>query len=189
VSEPRILVAFDTTEGQTERIASRIAEVLRADGARVAIHPASAAPGPQGFDGVVIGGSIHTGRYGAALTSYVEANIAELNAMPSALFQVSLTSANPDEQHTTAAHQMMQQLLDDTGFDPDVVAMFAGAVVYTKYGWIKRRIMKAILAAEGGDTDTTQDHEYTDWEVVEHFARDVGACRRAATPAPSGAYR
>jgi len=184
-----MLVAYDTTEGQTEKIANRIAEVLRAGGALVAVHPASAAPGPGEFDSVVIGGSIHTGKYGPSLTGYVEANVAALNAMPAALFQVSLTSANPDEQHTTAAHEMLQKLLDETGFDPDLVAMFAGAVVYTKYGWIKRRIMKAIVAAEGGDTDTTQDHEYTDWEAVEHFARDVQAHLRTARSARSGAER
>ena len=177
--EQRILVVFHTTEGQTEKIANRIAAVLQGDGASVDLHTADSAPAPDGYDSVVVGGSIHAGRYGSALTDYIKANAAALNAMPAGLFQVSLTSANPDEQHTKAAHGMMQKLLDDTGFDPDVVGMFAGAVVYTKYGWIKRRIMKAIVAAEGGDPDTTNDHEYTDWAAVEQFARDVQAHVRA----------
>lgn len=177
----RILIAFHTTEGQTEKIADRIAEVLRGDGMSVDVDTADSAPAPDDYDGVVIGGSIHAGRYASALSDYVKANVAALNAMPSALFQVSLTSANPDEQHTMAAHRMTQEMLDDTGFDPDLVAMLAGAVVYTKYGWIKRRIMKAIVAAEGGDTDATHDHEYTDWDAVEHFARDVQARIAAST--------
>jgi menaquinone-dependent protoporphyrinogen oxidase len=188
VRDQRILVVFHSTEGQTEKIANRIVEVLRGDGASIDVHPADSAPAPDAYDGVVIGGSIHAGKYGPALTDYIKANLAALDAMPSALFQVSLTSANPDEQHTAAAHGMLQTMLDDTGFDPDVVAMLAGAVVYTKYGWIKRRIMKTIVAAEGGDTDTTHDHEYTDWGAVEHFTRDVQA-RIRATKAPSGADR
>lgn len=183
MSDQRILVAFHTTEGQTEKIANRLAEVLRADGATVDMHTADAAPPPDSYDVVVVGGSIHAGRYGSALVEYVKANAATLNAMPAALFQVSLTSANPDEQHTTAAHGMMQELLDGTGFDPDLVAMFAGAIVYTKYGWIKRHVMKAIVAAEGGDTDDTHDHEYTDWHAVEHFAHDVQALARAGSRA------
>jgi len=180
VREPRILIAFDTTEGQTEKIANRIAEVLQGDDASVDLHTVDSAPAPDGYDSVVVGGSIHVGKYGAALTGYVKANLAALNASPAALFQVSLTSANPDEEHTAAAHGMLQAMLDDTGFDPDLVALFAGAVVYTKYGWIKRRIMKSIVAAEGGDTDTAHDHEYTDWAAVEHFAHDVRAHARVA---------
>ena len=185
MTEPRILVAFQTAEGQTGKIANRIAEVLRGDGANVDVHTADSAPAPDAYDGVIVGGSIHAGRYGPALIDYVKTNASALNAMPSALFQVSLTSANLDEQHTAAAHRMMQELLDDTGFDPDLVAMFAGAVLYTRYGWIKRGMMRAIVAAEGGDTETTHDHEYTDWNAVEHFARDVGALALAASPARS----
>ena len=51
--------------------------------------------------------------------------------------------------------------------------MFAGALVYTQYGWFKRRVMRVIARREGGDTDMTHDHEYTDWQAVEQFARDV----------------
>ena len=62
---------------------------------------------------------------------------------------------------------------DDAGFDPKAVGMFAGALQYTKYGWITRRVMKSISAKEGRDTDTTRDFEYTDWDAVEEFARAV----------------
>jgi menaquinone-dependent protoporphyrinogen oxidase len=178
VTERRILIAFDTSEGQTQKIADRIADVLRGDGIMVDIYPSESAPAPEEYDAAIVGGSIHAGKYGSVLRRYVTANVAALNAMPTALFQVSLTSANPDEQHTTTAHRMVQVLLDSTGLDPDLVAMFAGAVVYTKYGWIKRRIMKAIVSAEGGDTDTSRDYEYTDWHAVGHFATDVEALAR-----------
>ena len=33
--------------------------------------------------------------------------------------------------------------------------------------------MQRIAASEGGDTDTSLDHEYTDWEAVEQFALDA----------------
>lgn len=28
-------------------------------------------------------------------------------------------------------------------------------------------------AREGTDTDMTRDHEYTDWDAVDHFAQDA----------------
>ena len=51
------------------------------------------------------------------------------------------------------------------------------AVLYTRYGWFKRRIMQRIVAKAGGDGDTTRDYEYTNWAdlrtFVEAFAGPV----------------
>ena len=66
------------------------------------------------------------------------------------------------------------------GPDPDVVGLFAGALVYTQYGWLKRHVMRAIVKREGGDLDMSRDYEYTDWEAVERFAHDIGQIVEAA---------
>src|SRR5262249_4218420 len=63
--------------------------------------------------------------------------------------------------------------------DPKVVGMFAGALMYTRYGWIKRHIMRSIEAKEGRDVDTSRDYEYTDWDAVDEFARTVLALAAA----------
>jgi menaquinone-dependent protoporphyrinogen oxidase len=174
----RVLIAFHTEEGQTARIAERIADVLRASGTSVASAPADAETSVEGYDVVVVGGSIHAAHHSKALRRFLRAHAADLDAMPTALFQVSLTSASPDDEHTATAHGMVQELLDETGFSPDIVAMFAGALVYTRYGWFKRHLMRAIVKREGGDTDMSRDHEYTDWDAVEAFARDVATLAR-----------
>ena len=111
----------------------------------------------------------------AQLVHYLKEHASALNEMPTALFQVSLTSTNPDEEHTATAQAMVHELLGKTGFEPDIVGLFAGALVYTQYGWFKRRVMRAIVKREGGDTDMSHDYEYTDWKAVEQFARDVDA--------------
>jgi menaquinone-dependent protoporphyrinogen oxidase len=36
-------------------------------------------------------------------------------------------------------------------------------------------MMRLIAGAAGGDTDTSRDYEYTDWEAVERFAMDFAA--------------
>ena len=51
-----------------------------------------------------------------------------------------------------------------------MTATFAGAIKYTQYGFITRWIMRRIAKKEGGDTDTSRDHEYTDWVQVTRFA-------------------
>jgi len=169
----RVLLAYHSSEGQSARVAERIASVLREEGASVEVFPTGAAPDPSGFDGVVLGDSIHAGRHSGALTHYVSAHVEQLNRMPVALFQVSLTSATDDAEHSVLAHDLLRKLLDETGLDPDLVGLFAGALAYTRYGWIKRRLMRSIARRQGVDTDMTRDHEYTDWDVVGEFARDA----------------
>jgi menaquinone-dependent protoporphyrinogen oxidase len=169
----RVLLAYHSSEGQAGRVADRIAAVLRDAGAAVDVCAADEAPDPSGFDGVVLGDSIHAGRHSEALTRYVSAHVEELNRMPVALFQVSLTSATADDEHSMLAHDLLRKLLDATGLDPDVVGLFAGALAYTRYGWFKRRLMRSIARRQGGDTDMSRDHEYTDWDAVAEFARDA----------------
>ena len=170
---PRVLVVFHSGEGQTEKIADRIVRELERSEARAALSDAASAPPPTAYDAVVIGDSIHGGRHSRQLARWVERYEAELADVPVALFQVSLTSAIDDETHSAEANRLVQQFLDATGLDPDMVGLFAGALAYTRYGWLKRAVMKRIVAAEGGETDTSRDHEYTDWEAVDDFAADV----------------
>ena len=94
-----------------------------------------------------------------------------------------MTSANPDAEHTATAQKLIHDLEARTGCDPDLVGLFAGALVYTQYGWMKRRIMRAIARKEGGHTDLTRDYEYTDWAAVDQFAHDMGTFVRTTRPA------
>jgi amino acid transporter/menaquinone-dependent protoporphyrinogen IX oxidase len=176
----KILMVFHTSEGQTAKIAERVATVLRDDAFDVEVHDVGDAPGPEGFDGVVVGDSIHVGRHSRQLRHYLAEHRVALEPVPTALFQVSMTSAHSDAEHTATAQKLVHDLVEGTSCDPDLVGLFAGALVYTQYGWMKRRIMRSIARKEGNDTDTTRDHEYTDWEAVEQFARDVGALVRAS---------
>ncbi|NNE72531.1 MAG: protoporphyrinogen oxidase [Acidimicrobiales bacterium] len=180
MSEPSILLAYHSGEGQTAKIAERIEATLVAAGASVTRVVAEQAPAPAGFDGVIAGDSIHAGRHSKELSGYVEAHAGALNRLPVGLFQVSLTSANPDEEHSAIATGMVKDFLEATELDPDIVGLFAGALAYTRYGFFKRNLLKRITAKEGGDTDTSVDHEYTDWDAVEHFATDVLALVRTS---------
>lgn len=188
----RALVVYATSEGHTALVAERIADVLRRTVDDVDVRLAEDGPSPVGYDVVVAGGPIHATHHSRHLVHWLETYATELRRVPTALFQVSLTSANDDEEHQRTARDLLAHLEERTGFDPDVVGLFAGALLYTKYGWLKRHVMRAIAKHEGGDTDMSQDHEYTDWEAVESFATDVAALATtttAATAAASPAHR
>ena len=168
-----ILLTYHSQEGQTAKVADRIATVLRREGATVEAASTQENPSPEGFDGIILGDSIHVGRHSRSLRRWITHHTDALDAAPVAVFQVSLTSAQDDPEHRDEAHQLLQRLLDATGLDPDLVGLFAGALAYTRYGWVKRHLMTRIAQAQGDDTDTSVDHEYTDWAAVEQFAIDA----------------
>ncbi len=157
----RILVGFHSSQGQTPKIAEHIGDILILRGARVDVVDAGAERTPDAYDGVVLGDSIHMGHHSSTLVEWLRRHAADLGRRRTALYQVSVVSENPDSEHA-AAERLVLALRDQTGFAPDVVAMFAGAPASTRYEWLTRRVL--------GTTDTSCGHEYTDWADVEHFA-------------------
>jgi menaquinone-dependent protoporphyrinogen oxidase len=168
----RTLILYATTEGQTARIAERIARTLRNRGHAAQTCPAKDAPAgleAAKYDGVIVGGSIHYGRHPAYLRSLVREHRATLEARPSAFFSVSLSGGGPRAK-PRAARRYLEVFLRQTGWQPRQTATFAGALPFSKYGAFKRLLMIVFVGLGGGDTDASRDYEYTDWDAVERFA-------------------
>ena len=181
----RILVLFATIDGQTARIAGRMADVLRADGHEVATRPARiehSADDASAFDGVIVGGGVRVGSYAKYLAPMVQRCITGL-PIPTAFFSVCLSAGGPGAKLTTA-QGYVDSFLAETGWRPDQVASFGGALLYRRYNFLLRLVMRFIASRAGGETDTSRDYEYTDWDAVTRFARDFGA-RAAAREAAS----
>lgn len=172
-NRPRVLVVFHSVDGQTERIAERIASRLTATGATTRVFPAKRAPEPTGFDMVVLGDSIHLGRHSGSLLHYASQHGAALDKTSTALFQVSLTSAMRDHEHRHLAEQYVATFLDEVSLAPQVVGMFPGRLAYTRVNWLKRWSLRAMAWRAGLPTDTSSDHEFTDWDDVDSFAAEV----------------
>ncbi|QPV62718.1 protoporphyrinogen oxidase [Halosimplex litoreum] len=180
------LVCYGSSEGQTAKIADRIAARLRDRDHEATAVDAGALETDYplgGFDAVVVGSSIHVGSHQASVRSFVEANAEALAALPTAFFQVSLSSVADDPEWRAEAARYVEEFLEDTGFQPDRIARFGGALRYSKYGFLKRLVMKRSAREATGDTDTSRDYEYTDWAEVEGFTDDFAAFveRRVAT--------
>lgn len=61
------------------------------------------------------------------------------------------------------------------------MGLFAGALLYTHYGFLKRHMMKRITSSKGSaDTDLSRDYVYTEWDGVRRFAEDFLAGLPAA---------
>lgn len=173
-----ILTIYGTGEGQTEKVADRIADGLRELGHTVETFDVKGLPGDldiASYDAVLVGASIHVGRPQKAIKRFVRAHREDLSTRPSGFFQVSLTAAIDDETHHAEAMGSVDDLIEDTGWHPDRVAVFGGALRYSEYGFITRSLMKSIAKTQTGDTDTSRDYEYTDWNEVRQFTEEFGA--------------
>ena len=137
------------------------------------------------FDAVLVGASIHMGKQQPAVREFVSSNRDALASRPTAFFQLSMSSAVTDETRRANAAGYADEFLEATDWHPDRIGLFGGALRYSKYGFLKRLLMKRIAKEATGDTDASRDYEYTDWHEVEAFAADFAAFaegRLGATP-------
>ena len=166
----KILIVYGTTEGQTRKIARFMEDVLQDAGHKVAIADATEEPpDPNAYDAILIGGSIHVGKYQSPVTHYITHHVATLNKMPGAFFSVCLAVASDMEEEHREAEKITSDFLQHTGWKPRMSTQIAGALKYTQYDFFKRLLMKMISRREGRTTDVSQDYEYTNWDAVKQF--------------------
>ena len=171
----RVLIGFATagSEGQTALIAERLAETLRASGAAAEVVDldAETAPPLDGYDGALLGGSVRGGRYRRSLRRLLRRRQDDLARVPWAFFSVCLTIAATGEDARAEARALPRRLLADEELDPAEVAVFGGALRFSRHNRLGARILFAINKRYLPDTDMDHDWEYTDWDEGDALAR------------------
>ena len=172
----RTLIVYATREGQTEKVAVEIARHLRSAGGDVEIlnaddRLATARLDLSGFDQFVFGASMHAGGLEKELVEFINARAQSIKARPRSLFVVLLSAAtkNPALRARSLA-DARQKIDDQLRLDFDDTEFIAGALMYSRYSWPLKWLMKRIAKQAGGDTDTVRDYEYTDWQQVAEYA-------------------
>jgi menaquinone-dependent protoporphyrinogen oxidase len=179
----RILILYGTTDGHTAKIAHFIGGALGELGASVdVVNAEEANPDPDGYDGVIVAGSVHAGGYRRAVVRWVRAHAYPLCGMPSAFVSVCLGVLQDDVMVNRELDAIVHAFETATGWEPQRVKIVAGALLYTRYGWLKRLVMRRMARKAGGATDTSRDYEYTDWKDLRSFAGSFYARSRVAAP-------
>jgi menaquinone-dependent protoporphyrinogen oxidase len=185
----RALVGYATKEGHTGSIARRIGEVLSAAGHEVEVRNVADLPRDvslDDYDAIVLGAPVRAGKHLSRMTRFVRWHREDLDRRPSAFFSCSLTSAEQTEEAKRSARELVDAFIETTGWTPDHIGVFAGALLYRRYNFILRALMKTIARRSGGDTDTSRNYDYTRWDEVDAFAAGLGhtfAARIAARAA------
>ncbi|MBI1287804.1 MAG: protoporphyrinogen oxidase [Flavobacteriales bacterium] len=166
----KLLIIYTTTEGQTAKVVRHLEKCAIANGVEVTAYNAiEYPPSPHGFDMVILAGSVHMMKYQSALVHYATENAKALSERPNAFVSVSMAAAHLTEESASELQEWVGEFEEETGWGPQRIEHVAGALKYVEYNWLKRQVMKQIAKSTGESTDTTQDHEYTDWDALDRF--------------------
>jgi menaquinone-dependent protoporphyrinogen oxidase len=177
----KTVICFATREGQTRRIADRLASDLRSAGVDVEVIDLDR-PRPftwTDYDSACVAASVHLGKHEPSVVKFVKRNRADLEKLDASFVSVSLSEAGVEDlrrsdsdrrQSAMDVQRMIDDFIKQTGWRPARVLPVAGALAYTRYNAILRFVMKRIARKGGGPTDTSRDHELTDWAALDRFA-------------------
>ena len=167
----KILIIYATEDGQTAKIAERMAETARSRGIEVDVkdtsQPLATEFSFEDYKGIMVGSPLHHRRYADSIVQFVSQNKSELDCRPSAFFSVSLADAT---RWSSGADWLLKLFYKETGWHPKMVGRFGGALKYTRYDFWTRFFMWLAGIFMRYPTDTSRDHDLTDWDQVTEFA-------------------
>ena len=134
------------------------------------------------YRGVLVGASLISGKHQRSVKRFIEHHVDALNRMPSAFFSVSGSAGSIDPAGRANARHAMEAFLGSVAWRPDMMTTMAGAMAFTKYSPLLRWVMKQISRRAGGPTDTSRDHELTNWAEVDRFGHAFGRLAAPVTP-------
>lgn len=154
----RTLVAYGSKRGSTKEVATAIAASLRAAGHNVDLLSAEAAAvaGPNGYDSVVIGGSIYMGHWHADACKFVRRHHDALKGLPLAVF--ALGPRTLEEQDVADSRKQLDGTLARLKIEPELVAIFGGAIDPAKLHFPFNR---------------TRRSDARDWQAIDAWSDEV----------------
>lgn len=184
-----ILLIYATREGHTRHIAEHLGALLKTH--QRTFELVDAAQLPEGFSlerycAAVVSASLHAGKHEPEMVKFVKRYLNELHPIPTLFLSVSLSEGTVEDPQAPAEKRAQAEadvertidgFLKETGWHPSNVAAVAGALLYSKYNFVIRFIMKRIAKKAGGPVDTSRDYEFTDWtkldRLIETFVESV----------------
>ncbi|WP_295313657.1 flavodoxin domain-containing protein [Roseobacter sp.] len=157
---------YATVEGQTGKIASFIADRVRARGDEIALFNADETDtiAFDGVDAVILAASVHQRRHPRAFEAFLSAAGKELAGLDTMLISVSLSAAFPEGLEE--AGEYVTEMKMRTGFEPDRELLVAGAVRNNHYDYFEMQVIRHVVLRDRPYDASVSDYEFTDWDVL-----------------------
>jgi menaquinone-dependent protoporphyrinogen oxidase len=169
-----ILVIYSTTDGHTPRICERLRQVMVQQGQQATVLPLAQTDTLDlaGFDKIVIGASIRYGKHQPQVAQFIARHQALLESKANAFFTVNIVARKP-EKNRPETNPYLIKFLRQISWKPKLLGVFAGKLDYPRYRFFDRLMIRFIMLMTDGPTDPKSVIDFTDWQQVEAFARQV----------------
>ena len=169
----KYLFLYSTTDGHTKRICEYIGNILKQQNHEIKIEPISLELKKLSeYDAIILGASIRYGKHQKSVFNFINKHKDLLETKKSAFFSVNVV-ARKNEKNSPNTNPYMKKFLKTSSWQPNKLGVFAGKVDYPSYKFFDKYIIRMIMWITKGPTDTSQSYEFTDWNVVENFAKTL----------------
>jgi menaquinone-dependent protoporphyrinogen oxidase len=156
----RILVAYASRKGSIAGIAQAISKELTSEGYAVDVSEMKSVTSLAGYNAVVIGAPVYTGKVTGDVAAFVTANKDGLSRLPVAGFVTGIAPVYPK---TGDVKGFIDQLVTAlTPISPVAVTMFAGALDAGKMNFVERSLTSLMKVPTG---------DFRDWDAIAAWAR------------------
>ena len=167
------LIIYSSTDGQTKKICETIKENLPSGNKFKLISLDEALYfNLENCEKIIIGASIRYGRHNKKVLDFIIKNKNILDLKKTAFFSVNVV-ARKEEKSTPETNPYVLSFLKKTNWKPNKLSVFAGKVDYPNYSFINKIVIRFIMMITKGPTDINNSYEFTNWENVRKFAKEL----------------
>tara|TARA_B110000003_G_C16598250_1_gene514578 strand:- start:742 stop:1263 length:522 start_codon:yes stop_codon:yes gene_type:complete len=167
------LIIFSSTDGHTLKICERIMGFENnKDDSQIASISEAEHINISEFKRIIIGASIRYGKHKPDLYEFIESNLDEISSKENAFFSVNVVARKP-EKNTPETNPYVKKFLLKTSWKPRSLEVFAGKIDYPKYNFVDKHMIRFIMWMTKGPTNTNNTYEFTDWDMIDSFAKKV----------------
>jgi menaquinone-dependent protoporphyrinogen oxidase len=124
------------------------------------------------FDKIVIGASIRYGKHQPQVAAFIARHQTLLESKSNAFFTVNIVARKP-QKNRPDTNPYLIKFLRQISWKPKLLGVFAGKLDYPRYSFFDRQMIRFIMLMTNGPTDPKAVIEFTDWQQVEVFGRQI----------------
>ncbi|RJR30302.1 MAG: hypothetical protein C4576_33850 [Desulfobacteraceae bacterium] len=167
--EKPVLIAYATYCGSTAGVAEAMAKTIIDRGIKCEARLVKDVDSLEGYRAVVVGSAVRAASWWPEALRFVSKNEQTLSRVPVAYFLtcISLYKEAPEQRKMVMAY-FDPVLKGSPGVKPVDLACFAGALDYSKMGFIYRAVMKSKMEAKG-----IPEGDYRNWNAIVAWTESV----------------
>jgi len=169
----KCLIIYSTTDGHTKKICEHIVDQTRGS-LETTLMTISGISREEliKYDNIIVGASIRYGKHKKEVHKFIKKNLNIINSKNNYFFSVNAV-ARKDNKNTPETNPYVVKFLKQTAWNPTYTGVFGGKVDYPKYKFFDKHIIRFIMWLTKGPTDITKSYEFTDWNSVTTFSKNI----------------